>query len=416
MALSTEQWVDELYRALVGRPPDAAGREYWINAINAGIHTQPSSYQAMMGLGEVQNNLRTRIREAYASTLGREADAGGVEYWLSQIASGKLGPDLSTINTRLQATPEYRTIQGQTPVTGPPGGTGPGGTLGGGTGGGVSPPLDIPKRDVSAEIGLVLARYGLESLSSWAVDQIQNYNVTSAELIIKLYERQEFKSRFPALDALRAAGMPPITPEEYMQYERTAQGMMRASGLPEGFYDQLSDFTDLIGRGVSTAELGARLQQGYQRVLTAPVEVRARYAQLFGANGDSALAAQFLDPDKALPILEQQVSTAEIAGFGDIFGIGIGQATASRLASMGYDGRTASPGFQQVNQQRALFDESITESDDMRAEVEGVDAAFGLNQDTADSIDRRRLQRIGSLSGGGGLAIDQTGIAGRVDS
>lgn len=413
--LTNEQWVDELYRALVGRPADAAGREYWINALNAGIHTQASSYQAMMGLGEVQNNLRTRIREAYTNTLGREADTAGVEFWLSQIASGQLGPDLATIQTRLQATPEYRTVQGQAPATGTPGST-PGTTLGGGTGGGVVPVIDIPRRDVSAEIGLVLSRYGLESLSSWAIDQIQNYNITSAELIIKLYDRPEFKARFPALDQLRAAGMPPITPEEYMQYERTAQGMMRASGLPEGFYDQLTDFTDLIGRGVSTAELGARLQQGFQRVLTAPIEVRARYAQLFGANGDSALAAHFLDPDKALPILEQQVSTAEIAGFGDIFGIGIGQATAERLAAMGYDGRTATPGFQQVNQQNALFTESITETTDLRAEVEGVDAAFGLNQDTADTIERRRLGRVASLSGGGGLVIDQTGIAGRADS
>lgn len=415
MALSTEQWVDELYRALVGRAPDAAGREYWINAINAGLHTQPSSYQAMMGMAEVQNNLRNRIREAYVSTLGREADAGGVEYWLSQIASGKVGPDLSTIQTTLQKSPEGRTVQGRAPATGTPPAA-PGGTLGGGTGGGVADGGTIPSQNLSAEVGLLLAHYGLEGLKDWALEMIKDPRVTDAELVLRLYQHDEFKKRFPAMDILREAGMPPITPEQYMDYERTAHGMMRAAGLPEGFYDQLSDFTDLIGSNVSPAELGARIQQGYQRVLQAPIEVRARYAQLFGANGDGALAAHFLDPDKALPILEQQVSTAEIAGFGDIFGIGIGQATAERLAAMGYDGRTASPGFQEINQRRALFNESITETTDLRAEVEGVDAAFGLNQDTADTIENRRLGRISALSGGGGLAIDQSGIAGRADS
>ena len=98
-----------------------------------------------------------------------------------------------------------------------------------------------------------------------------------------------------------------------------------------------------------------------------------------------------------------------------IYGIGIGQATAEQLAAMGYSGQTASTGFRQIQAQGAVFDESITENVDLTAEGAGVDAAFGLNQDSADTINRRIQGRVGALSGGGGLAIDQQGIGGVSD-
>ena len=413
--IESQAWVTEVYRALLGRAPDSAGLQYWSAAMVSGIHTRGSVYQAILRTSETQKVLKERIRQAYRDVLGREGEESGINYWLSQIVNGKVGPELGHITQQFaQSAEANRNNPAVTPgTTNNPNTPTPDPTLP--TNFADFPTPDIPRRDVSAEIGVILARYGLEGLADWAIGLIQQGEITSAELMLRLYDRPEFKARFPGLDQMRANGLPPMSPEEYMNYELQAHGLMRAAGLPEGFYDDPSDFTDFIGQGVSLAELGARIQNGYQRVLTAPPEVRARFAQWFGADGDAALASMFLDPSKSLPLLEQQLTQAEIAGSGDIYGIGIGQATAEQLAAMGYSGQTASTGFRQIQAQGAVFDESITENTDLTAEGAGVDAAFGLNQDSVDTINRRIQGRVGALSGGGGLAIDQQGIGGVSD-
>jgi len=410
-----EAWARELYRAVLGRAPDTNGLEYWTNALVGGLYDKSTSYYAFLRTGEGQRNIGQRVDQAYQDVFGREADAAGRAYWINRISSGKAPSDLSSLKQLFQTYPEYEAIQ-RGGVGSDGGGIGDGvNTLGGGEGGGVGS-FDTPTRNVSAEIGMILERYGLGSLTDWAVGLLKNGEVTDAEFIIRLYDRDEFKQRFPAIEAAQAKGMAPLSPEEYMAYEQSAVGIMRAAGLPSGFYDSTSDFTELIIEGVSPSELAARVDQGFSRVQMAGPEVRARFAEMFGVQGDQALAALFLDPDKALPALERQVITAEIAGFGDVYGIGLDQTQAELLAELGYEGRTATSGFRNIQENQSLFTESVSETEDFTAEEEGVGAAFGTDADASRNLERRARSRTGALSGGGGFLLDESGLGGRADS
>lgn len=406
--MTNEEWVTELYRAILNRQPDGEGYNYWVNALNVGIHTQPSLYQIILQSPEGRASIRKRVREQYVQALGREPENEEViTFWTNEVMAGRVGSDPTQIATKLRSTPEginYRDRIRNTPVGGGAGTP----TSGAGT------TTTAASRDLSYEIKSVLDRYDLGELSDF-LQQKWVAGDSMDKIMIELYDQPAFRTRFAGIEQRRLAGYAPMSPEEYITYEREAHQLFRAAGLPAQFYDSREDFTNFIAQDVSTAELSARIQQGYQRALTAPIEVRAKYAEWFGINGDIALAANFLDPDKALPLLEQELMAAEVGGFGSIFGVNVSQRTSGQLASMGFDGRSSISGFRQVQEMDPLFFESISETEDFTAEGEGVGSAFGIDNDAAKNLARRAQSRRAALSGGGGLMIGEAGIAGRAE-
>lgn len=413
-----ERWVDEMYRAILGtNRRGTEGWNWWVNSLVAGIHTDASSYQDFINTPEAQAKIAKNVHLAYRNVMGREPEPGAIQSWVNVIRGGGVGPSLREIETHFRSLPEGIRKMPAAGAGGAGDAPGGGGTLGGGAGGGVGEAGDDYRHEnIVAQVQLILDRYGLGDMTGWVNEMLESGKTTVDEIRLELYGHERFKQRFPALDMMRSNGLSVITPEEYLSIERSMTGIMRAAGLPDGFYDDPSDFTNLIGNHVSSAELSARVQQGFGRVMQAPPEVRARFSQFFGAQGDAALASYFLDPDKAVNILEQQVSAAEIAGVGDLFGFGIGQATAQQLAELGHDMRSAQPRLQTLQGQQSLFEESVTETEDFTAEEEGIGAAFGTDAQAGRELERRARSRTGALSGGGGFLIQEGGIAGRADS
>lgn len=403
--MTNEQWVAELYRAILNRPPEGEGATFWLNSLNAGLHTQPSAYQAILQTPEGQTEMKRRVRQAYRDALGREPENEEVvALWASKMLNGQIGIDQNDIFRAIRSTPEgdvYRFSSGTTEQATP---TSQAGTT-----------TEAGPRALSGEIQRILKMYDLEGLTSTVTKWIQDPKVTDDQIELLLYEEPAFKTRFPAIFERQAAGLPPINAQQYLQYEQTLDSLFRSANLPAEFYDNRSDFTRFISDNIDPISIQERIQEGYHRVLTAPTEVRARFAQMFGVEGDSALAAAFLDPDTAFPILERRLMAAEVAGTGDIMGIGIGQGSAEQLAAMGFDGRSSMQGFRQVQDQAALFNESITETQDLTAENEGVGAAFGTDPNAGRTLEQRALSRRGALSGGGGLMATETGLAGRAE-
>ena len=435
--MTNDQYINQLYISVIGRAPDSQGKTWWINSLTAGLFTRQSVVAAFVAAPEVQTAIRGNVTMAYHMVLGRTPDAAGMAWWMNELSNGSTIPSLDAIQNRFRQSQEYidngsqdRNIMHNDAQTdriiiepGTDGGTNDNPTSTPTSQAGQQPSAAdqlaeqqaaFTRANSRANVQMILDRYGLGGMMGW-VDSMLVNNAPQAQILIEMQDQPDFTRRFPALAMQRSNQMPVMSPEEYLNYETLARQKMRAAGLPDGFYDDPSDFTNLIANGVSQVELGERIQSVYLRVINAPDEVKARYAQMFGVQGEGALAAQMLDPDLAFPILEQQVATAEIAGFGDVFGTNIDQQRAGRLADIGFDGRSSMQGFRQIAAQGSVFDESISESNDLTAENEGVDAAFGLDQDSADTIERRRATRVGSLSGGGGLMVDQTGIAGRAD-
>lgn len=267
----------------------------------------------------------------------------------------------------------------------------------------------LSDRDVREYIRTLFKNHSLpRSLADWAY-RVLVEGASGAEMVQRMYDRPEFRERFKGLFEYQRLhpDWPAISPAEILAFEREAAQRMRAAGMPPQFYDHWSDFVPIIASGQSMAEFAERIEDGFQRVATAPRGVRDAFASFFGPSGDAALAAVFLDPNKALPALRLQVRAAEAAGAGFNFGFTLGRDRALEVAEAGYDFQSAQDRFANLFQIAPLFQETAGESAagiELEAEDEGVEAAFGVGEagEATRAIEQRRNQRVAALSGSGG--------------
>jgi hypothetical protein len=74
------RWVDGLYVDFFGRSADAAGRAHWAAAAQA--FGRPAVVRA---LHDSTESMRLRIGDAYDRLLGRSADAVGLQHWTTML-------------------------------------------------------------------------------------------------------------------------------------------------------------------------------------------------------------------------------------------------------------------------------------------------------------------------------------------
>lgn len=221
-------------------------------------------------------------------------------------------------------------------------------------------PTDVPavsqdqiaaRASASSSASLILKQYGLESLIP-IVDQWIKGGMSWEEAQLAFYDSSTdagkiFDARFPAIKIRRDAGAPPISPAEYVAYENTATQYLRSAGMPQGFYDTKDDFTQLIANDVSTAELKSRIEDGYVAANQAPPDVKAELYNFYGVD-DGHLAAYFLDPTRALPLIQRQVAAAKIGAASERVGVGVQQGTAENLAAFNLSDQGATDLFGKV--------------------------------------------------------------------
>lgn len=257
-----------------------------------------------------------------------------------------------------------------------------------------------------AIIRSALQTYGLDqpSLIQWAHQMILDHR-SNDEILLQLRERPEYKARFPGMEIRKQNGLAPISEADYIDYEHTWKALAVAYNLPKGFYDGPEDVADLLGKDYSPAEIQWRIEQGYNQVAAAPAAVRQTFKEWYGPDGDSALAAFFLDDEKARPILERYVGTGSIGGTARAIGIQLSQAKAGQLYDIAQTAQSAQPRLASLFAKSPLFDETVTESQDFKLEEQGVDAAFGLGPDAEQLLNRRLDERTATTRGGGGAAV-----------
>lgn len=265
--------------------------------------------------------------------------------------------------------------------------------------------------DAIATIDTVLQQYGLSSLSQWAWNEITN-GASSDQVLLDMYNQPAFQQRFPGIAIRQQKGLPAISPSDYVNYEDTLAQLENQYGLPSGFLTDPTRVANLIGGDVSTTEVQDRVENGYQAVATAPPEVRQAFTQMFGANGDGALAAHFLDTNTALPLLEQQATAADISGLASQQGINVSKSDAMTLAQQGQTGSSTASGLADIAQTAPLFEQSVTEGNDLQAGTQGVEAQFGLSAQATQEVTQREQQRAAAFKGGGSPYTDQYGAEG----
>lgn len=266
------------------------------------------------------------------------------------------------------------------------------------------------QRDAQALIDDLLSQYGLQSLSGWAWDMITQ-GASTSQVTVQLRQRPEFQARFPAISEREKAGLDPISPAEYISLERSYTQVMRSAGLPSGFWDQPQDFHSLVAGDVSPTELQSRVENAFTQVNNAPQSVKDAFAQYYGVQGPAALASLVLDETRATPQLEKMAQTAMVGGTSSEYGLPLDQATASRIAGLGISEYRLRSGFDQAAQLRPLYDETVSEQNDITGQ-QGVLATLGLSPDDAAAVQNRLQGRTAAFAGGGGSVLTRQGLAG----
>lgn len=260
-----------------------------------------------------------------------------------------------------------------------------------------------------------LDRYGLGSLRDqvWQLytDQTITANTPIDAIGDALVNTPEFQARFPANAIRRAKGLPEYSVSEYIGMERGYKNAMQGSGLPSGFYDDSTDFSNLIAGDVSVAEVQDRINQGFRAVSEANPEVIKQMKDLYGV-GEGDLAAYFLDPEKATPLLTRQARAAQIAAEAQRQAqTTIGASQAELLAREGVTAQQAQTGFKQIAIEQQLYQGLPGETGALTLE-EQMGAVFGTNEAARQRIETRRRQRQAQFEAGGGFAESQTGVVG----
>jgi hypothetical protein len=100
-------WIDAVYRELLGRRADNAGKTFWGNAVKGGA-TPIAVASAIEGTPEARAAF---VNGLYLRYLGRVADPGGLAHFVDVTA--RLGPLAARVS--ILASPEYATKAGGTP-------------------------------------------------------------------------------------------------------------------------------------------------------------------------------------------------------------------------------------------------------------------------------------------------------------
>lgn len=267
------------------------------------------------------------------------------------------------------------------------------------------------QRDAFATLQQTLNTYGLGALAHWAWNEIVN-GASNSQVLLDMYQQQPFKDRFGAIFDRQAKGLPALSPADVINYEAKASELMKAAGIPAGFWDSPSDFRKLLANDVGIDELGQRIDLAVTAAYQMPKEVRDVYARDYGL-GPGDWAANFLDPTQAEPLLKKRLMAAQIGGTALTTGYGATtRAQDERLAELGVTGGQAQQGFSTLAQSHELFGSLPGENTTGISQEDQFAAAFGGNAEAQQAIQKRAQQRQAAFGGGGGFSTSQEGFTG----
>lgn len=264
--------------------------------------------------------------------------------------------------------------------------------------------------DASHTIRLVLRRYGLDELADWAWEQL-TVGASPAEIEVSMRDTSAYKRRFRANQLRREKGLPELSPEEIITYEQQRRAVLRSYGFPEGFYDSPDDAAEALANDVSIAELERRAVKWveYAQSRYAP-DTLEQLQRLFGVTPGS-LAAFAMDEERALPLLERQLASAEIAARAARFGWELNTDEAERLAEDVGDPAAVDERFAALSRLAPQLAQRLGD------QTAGVDRATQLaavaGDPTATEQVARRVERSTSqFAGGTGIAATNRGLSG----
>lgn len=196
-------------------------------------------------------------------------------------------------------------------------------------------------RDAAVALTALFRSYGLESLAPTIIDYIKQ-GYSSDTIAVLLVDTPQYKQRFKGNEARQKAGLPVLSPAEYLATESAYREIMKTAGVPKGFYDQPSDFESWIGGDVSPTEVKQRVDAATDLVNNADQATKDYFAKYY-SKGD--MIAYALDQKRAAPLVGKQFEAAKIGGAAAAQGLAVGADLSERLASEGVTRQQAQQGF-----------------------------------------------------------------------
>ena len=242
----------------------------------------------------------------------------------------------------------------------------------------------------------MLSEFGLASLASSILKYVQEgYDANT--IGYELQQTPEWKKRFAANETRKKAGLPVLSPQEYIATEKAYRQVMSAAGVPAGFYDSQEDFTRFLEGDVSPSEVQSRVVAATEFVNRADPRELAAMKQFY-TTGD--MIAFALDPDRAAPLVGKAFQSATIAGVGASQGLTVDRAKAEQLAGAGISREAAQQGF-------SLISSEIENANKLAALSGGdgfttndlIDETFSADADVAQRRRKLGQQEQGRFAG-----------------
>lgn len=264
-------------------------------------------------------------------------------------------------------------------------------------------------RDAFLAVNALFKSYGLETLAGKIYDYVKN-GYSADTISILLQDSNEYKTRFSGNEARKQAGLPVLTPAEYLSTEASYRQIMQSAGLPAGFYDQASDFAGWIGKNVSPTEIQSRVDLATQATILANPNYR-RALNMMGIN-DSDLTAYFLDDKRALPYLQKSAATAAIGGEALAQGLTFDKAYSEQLALQGIGQEEARSGYSQLASELETYQNLGRMYNEEFTQRTGEQALFEGSAEALKKKGRLLSQERGAFSGASGGARAGLGQSG----
>lgn len=221
---------------------------------------------------------------------------------------------------------------------------------------GIKDPI-ATRTDARKQAEEILKQFDLESL----VPELTNYLLSFKGAVatidgeaVKKWIRSTpaYAKRFAGNVAREKSGLPKLEEVVYIAQERAYRKQLQGL-VPKSFYDNYRDFQRFIVADIDPTEVGQRARMAYDLSQKTNPEYRKALKDFYGI-GDKEITAYFLDPKKALPLLQSRQSTIEIGGEALQSNLTIGRSYAEQLAAEGYDGRNVQPAMVEAGEAQGI--------------------------------------------------------------
>lgn len=271
--------------------------------------------------------------------------------------------------------------------------------------GGTTPPTGAQQAanaDATAIITMELQGWGFgQDAINWAASEIAS-NKSTNQILADLRAQPFYEnSIFGQTNAARqAAGLPAMTEQQILTYKDTVMGTATNAGIPTGFITD-ADLVQLMGKDVSATEVDSRITTEYVNAVKAPQGVRDTLNAWYGTGtSNGALAAYYLDPNKALPLLQQQLTAAQLGAAATRTNYGtISRGTAEQLASLGVTESQGETSFAKLGGEAQLFNALPGSGEQAISQQVQLAAEFGGDAQAQQEITQRADQRKAEFAG-----------------